>query len=417
MREYRDDDAVDFAIVGTGAGGGTLACKLAEDGFSVVAFDAGPYWRPLEDFASDETEQNEALLDRRAHRRRRRTRCSSAATTAARRSAAAPCISRWCRCASGPSGSSRARLLGYGADWPLDWREMWRLLRRGRGGAEDRRPGQLSLGPEAAALSLPRARAQRRRPGAGARLRGARHRLGADAARHPVGAARRWRIPASIAASACSAARPTPSRARWSPGSRARSRAGAEIRDLAMVGRIEIDARRPGDRRALPPRGRVAVPAGAQRRRRRLRDRDAAAAAEFRHRPLFPDGLANSSGLVGKYLMVQSNQAVWGTMRRGDPLVQGAAVAGDHRALELHGPGQGFLRRLLLHEPGAAAGRSGPRRRPAARGLWGEALRDEMERYNHQAGLKIVGEMLPQERNRVDAGRRERTSTACPSRA
>src|SRR5690242_9122213 len=30
MASYRDDDEVDFVIVGTGAGGGTLACKLAE---------------------------------------------------------------------------------------------------------------------------------------------------------------------------------------------------------------------------------------------------------------------------------------------------------------------------------------------------------------------------------------------------
>ena len=30
--------------------------------------------------------------------------------------------------------------------------------------------------------------------------------------------------------------------------------------------------------------------------------------------PQFPDGLANSTGLVGKYLTVQGNQAVWGTM-------------------------------------------------------------------------------------------------------
>ena len=57
MHEYRDDEAVDFAIVGTGAGGGTLAARLAEKGFSVVAFDAGPFFRPLDDFASDETEQ------------------------------------------------------------------------------------------------------------------------------------------------------------------------------------------------------------------------------------------------------------------------------------------------------------------------------------------------------------------------
>ena len=58
MRQHREDEAIDFAIVGAGAGGATLAAKLAEAGFSVVAFEAGPYWRPLEDFASDEAEQH-----------------------------------------------------------------------------------------------------------------------------------------------------------------------------------------------------------------------------------------------------------------------------------------------------------------------------------------------------------------------
>jgi hypothetical protein len=33
MRQFADDTPVDFAIVGTGAGGGTLACRLAEAGF------------------------------------------------------------------------------------------------------------------------------------------------------------------------------------------------------------------------------------------------------------------------------------------------------------------------------------------------------------------------------------------------
>src|SRR5262252_10658338 len=41
MREYPEREVVDFAIVGTGAGGGTLACKLSEASISVVAFDAG----------------------------------------------------------------------------------------------------------------------------------------------------------------------------------------------------------------------------------------------------------------------------------------------------------------------------------------------------------------------------------------
>jgi len=37
----------------------------------------------------------------------------------------------------------------------------------------------------------------------------------------------------------------------------------------------------------------------------------------------------------------------------------------------------------------------------AARGLWGERLIHEMEDCNHIVGLKMVGEMLPQEKNCV----------------
>jgi 2-polyprenyl-3-methyl-5-hydroxy-6-metoxy-1,4-benzoquinol methylase len=57
MRQYSEDEVVDFVIIGTGAGGGPLLAGLAEGGFSVIGFDAGPYFRPLEDFASDEREQ------------------------------------------------------------------------------------------------------------------------------------------------------------------------------------------------------------------------------------------------------------------------------------------------------------------------------------------------------------------------
>ena len=47
MRQYRDDEVVDFAVVGTGAGGAPLIARLAESGYSVVGLDAGPYYRPL----------------------------------------------------------------------------------------------------------------------------------------------------------------------------------------------------------------------------------------------------------------------------------------------------------------------------------------------------------------------------------
>src|SRR4051812_37981950 len=54
MREYRPSEPVDFCIVGTGAGGGVLAQRLARYGFSVVALEAGLWHDSEDDMVSDE---------------------------------------------------------------------------------------------------------------------------------------------------------------------------------------------------------------------------------------------------------------------------------------------------------------------------------------------------------------------------
>jgi choline dehydrogenase-like flavoprotein len=54
MREYRPSEEVDFCIIGTGAGGGVLAQRLASFGFSVVALEAGPWHDTETDMVSDE---------------------------------------------------------------------------------------------------------------------------------------------------------------------------------------------------------------------------------------------------------------------------------------------------------------------------------------------------------------------------
>ena len=155
MREYRDSEAVDFVIVGTGAGGGTLACKLAEHGFSVVAFDAGPYFRPLEDFASDESEQtklywtDDRIVDGDNPLQMGSNNSGKAVGGSTVHFAMVSLRFR-------PEWFKSRSLLGYGADWPLDWREMWDYYSRGRAGAENLRTGHLPLGAAASALSLSR---------------------------------------------------------------------------------------------------------------------------------------------------------------------------------------------------------------------------------------------------------------------
>jgi len=52
---YKPTDEVDFVIVGSGAAGGVLAKELSTNGFRVVVLEQGPYLRP-EDFSHDEVE-------------------------------------------------------------------------------------------------------------------------------------------------------------------------------------------------------------------------------------------------------------------------------------------------------------------------------------------------------------------------
>ena len=54
MAHYADDDEVDLCIVGAGAGGATLAQRLARKGWRIVVLEAGPFWDPDRDWVSDE---------------------------------------------------------------------------------------------------------------------------------------------------------------------------------------------------------------------------------------------------------------------------------------------------------------------------------------------------------------------------
>jgi choline dehydrogenase-like flavoprotein len=396
MREYAESEAVDFVVVGTGAGGGPLIARLAEQGFSVVGIDAGPWFRPLEDFASDETEQDKLYwTDRRI------VDGENPIVMGGNNSGKAvggstvhfAMVSLRFR----PEWFKSRSLLGYGADWPVDWHEMWHYYGLAEQALKISGPVSYPWGPKRPRYPY---RAHELNGAAELLARGA-EALGYQWSATPLAtvSAPRGLSPPCVYRGFCRFGCSTNAKQSQLVTFIPRAvTAGAEIRDLAMVGQIETG-----------PDGRVTgVHYHRQGRWRFQRARNVVIAGYAIETPRlllasandrYPDGLANSSGLVGKNLMTQSNQAVFGTMEnevrwnKGPPSLSITEhwnyddrkdFAGGYCWMA-QGPQPIEWVTILT----------------GSRGLWGEALRREMEKYNHQVGLKMVGEMLPDERNCV----------------
>jgi choline dehydrogenase-like flavoprotein len=54
MRRFAEGETIDMLVIGAGAGGATLAQRLARRGWRVLVLEAGPFWDPDEDWVSDE---------------------------------------------------------------------------------------------------------------------------------------------------------------------------------------------------------------------------------------------------------------------------------------------------------------------------------------------------------------------------
>ena len=398
MQEYAESDAVDFAIVGTGAGGGTLGCRLAELGFSVVAFNAGPWWRPLEDFASDEIHQkklfwnDERICDGE-------TPIVLGTNNSGRSVGGSTVHFAMVSLRFRPEWFKARTLLGYGADWPLDWREMWRYYAEVEDALKISGPVTYPWGPRRPRYPY---RPHELNAAAWVLAKGA-EAMGIAWAPTPLAtvSAPRGQSPPCVYRGFCVAGCATNAKQSalitWIPRA---VRAGAEIRDLAMVGRIATD----------PATGRATgVEYFREGRWRFQKAKNVVVAGYAIETPRlllnsadgrYPDGLANSSGLVGRNLMVQSNQAVYGTMEQEVRWYKGPPSLAITEHWNYADRGKDFFGGYCYMSqgplPAAWAGVVA-----GARGLWGEPLRREMENYNHQVGLKIVGEVLPSEHNRV----------------
>lgn len=113
---------------------------------------------------------------------------------------------------------------------------------------------------------------------------------------------------------------------------------------------------------------------------------------------LYPDGLANSSGHVGKHYMRHVGEIyVYGIMPGPVNFHRGARITGAIFDQQYHQPDRGFSGGYII-EPGGA----NPPETIAARfNDWGRDVSVFMDNYSHLAGMLIIGEDPPQENNKI----------------
>ncbi len=113
---------------------------------------------------------------------------------------------------------------------------------------------------------------------------------------------------------------------------------------------------------------------------------------------MFPDGLANSSGQVGRNYMRHMTGSVYAVFDKPVRMWRGTTMAGIIQDESRHDPSRGFvggyeLETLALGLPFMAAFLDP--------GGWGREFTTALDSYENMAGMWIVGEDMPQETNRI----------------
>ena len=113
---------------------------------------------------------------------------------------------------------------------------------------------------------------------------------------------------------------------------------------------------------------------------------------------MFPQGLANSSGQVGRNYMRHTTGSVYAVFDKPVHMYRGTTMAGIVRDEARNDPKRGFvggyeLETLSLGLPFTAAFLNP--------GAWGRSFTSALDDYPNMAGLWIVGEDMPREQNRV----------------
>lgn len=406
MQRYGESEAVDYVVVGVGSAGGVLLQRLARAGFKVVGLEAGPFWNTERDWVSDEAGSHRLYWEDP-----RVTGGSDPLALGANNSGkgVGGGSVHWAAFTPRlhPSDFRIHSLDGVGVDWPIGYDEI--------------RPYYEQLELEM--------------PVSGPAYYPWGHPHGYPYGPHPMGGVGNALIkgcsaldipvsiggPVAILAGShgdrphciyrgfciqgCKVGAKASTLVTHVPDALAN---GAEIRERSMASRVELgkNGRVTGvhyfddDGGAHFQRAKAVIVSGYAIETPRLLLNSACDG--------FENGLANSSGTVGRYLMSQAGNVILG---RFEELVRMYKAPPAHALTEEFyetDPRNDFARGFAIQTVGPLPIAFG-KQMIAAKKAWGWGLRREMMDYNHWAAFGLLGEILPWADNRVTlAGEKDR---------
>jgi len=421
MIQRANQREADVVVIGCGAGGGVLAKELAEAGLSVVVLEAGPRYEPQRDYRADANSFEAEGRARFMPDDERHNRYSTPP-------------GKWLAFnrAKGVGGST-LRYLGISPrlhesdfrvrsedgvadDWPITYQDLEPYYTRVEYELGVAGPSGAVANPFEPPRSKPYPTAAHPFNAASKALKRGADRLGLHLVREPLAIPTQpWHgrpacINAGVCYVGCSISAKSSIDVTYVPRALATGR--VEIRTRAMAREIVL---------AADGRARSVVYIDAERREHEIAGRAIVVAGNAVETPRlllmsassrFPDGLANSSGLVGRYFTEHLAVFTYGRFAaRIDPW-RGTPSGGfmqDHCATNRK---NGFARGWTMivtnswHWPQAVAQRAGG---------WGTDHKNRMRQlFGHFTGLCSNGEQLPDLNNRVTLDPVERDNFGLP---
>jgi len=396
MRRYDDADEVDLVVVGCGAGGATLAQRLARRGWRIVVLESGPFWDPDKDWVSDEAgshdlywTEDRVIGGEDPVELGKNNSGRGVGGSMVHYAGYAPRFH--------PSDFAIRTNDGVGVDWPYPYEELLEHYER----VEQELPVAGQDWPWGHPHTYPHSAhplgGGAERAWEGARRAGIEMRVGPVAITNGQFGNRPHCIYRGFCLQACKV------NAKGSPLITHVPDAlehGVEVRDLCMAVRVEIDDATGAatgvtffdrDGRERFQRAAAVAVAGYSIETPRLLLHSTS--------PRHPNGLGNGADQVGRYVMVQGASQVAGRFSETMDVFKAPPpeICSEqfYETDERRGFRRGFSIQTVGPLPIDWAGHV------LADGHWGHALREYMRDYRHWSVLGTLCELLPQARNRV----------------